>query len=211
MSAFSSPGHTHTQHIKSYKISSRLQASSHTHAVWMICLFLTTLYRLIAVVWSPQNKLYSLQSYMSWSILLNSLKRSKTCHYTTAMMSWFAFWSWIVNITSCQDISLVLTCWVHDVVHQVCEPGRGLVRQQVGEKIPEARQRQLIQTDRNIDKPNHIEHDLSHTGVKQTYSIKLSKIKKKERHFFHWNWQFIHHTPIKPQISSCMTLLSTAF
>lgn len=71
------------------------------------------------------------------------------------------------------------------MVHQVCEPGRGLVRQQVGEKIPEARQRQLIQTDRNIDKPNHIEHDLSHTGVKQTYSIKLSKIKKKERHFFH--------------------------
>lgn len=41
--------------------------------------------------------------------------------------------------------SLVLTCGVHDVVYQVCEAGRGLVGQQVGEKIPEAKQRQLSQ------------------------------------------------------------------
>lgn len=35
--------------------------------------------------------------------------------------------------------ALVLTCGVHDVVDQVCEPGRGLVRQQVGEEIPGGR------------------------------------------------------------------------
>lgn len=37
-------------------------------------------------------------------------------------------------------MSPVLTCGVHDVVDQVCEPGRGLVRQQVGEEIPAASQ-----------------------------------------------------------------------
>lgn len=55
------------------------------------------------------------------------------------------------------------------MVYQVCEAGRGLVRQQVGEKIPGAKQRQLIQTDRKSDKPHRIvptEHDLSHTGAK---------------------------------------------
>lgn len=55
------------------------------------------------------------------------------------------------------DMASVLTCGVHDVVYQVCEPRRGLVRQQVGEKIPGARQRQLIQT----DKPHHIQQSMT--------------------------------------------------
>lgn len=80
--------------------------------------------------------------------------------------------------------SLVLTCGVHDVVYQVCEAGRGLVRQQVGEEIPGARQRQHSQTDRKTDTPHHIvpsEHDSSH----RKRSIKMSYI------FVH---QFIQYT-----------------
>lgn len=63
-------------------------------------------------------------------------------------------------IASCHvKTSLGLTCGVHDVVYQVCEAGRGLVRQQVGEKIPGAKQRQLTQTDRNTRQaPSHSSH-----------------------------------------------------
>ena len=74
---------------------------------------------------------------------------------------------------------LVLTCCVHDAVYQVCKARRGLVRQQVGEKIPEARRRQSIQRHRETDKPHQIfptEHDFSHSAVIKTLSIKLSKI-----------------------------------
>lgn len=78
------------------------------------------------------------------------------------------------SLVSCHvKMSLVLTCGVHDVVYQVCEAGWGLVRQQVGEKIPGAKQRQRIQTDRKTDKSHHIvltEHDLSHIGVKTNSS-----------------------------------------
>lgn len=72
------------------------------------------------------------------------------------------------------------------MVYQVCEAGRGLVRQQVGEEIPGAKQRQLSQTDRKTDKPRHIvptEHDLSHTGVK-TNTVHKAVKNKTERLFF---------------------------
>lgn len=65
------------------------------------------------------------------------------------------------------ETTLVLTCRVHDVVYQVCEPGRGLVRQQVGEKIPGAnKENSFRQKDRQAPSHSIAEHDLSHTGVK---------------------------------------------
>lgn len=55
------------------------------------------------------------------------------------------------------ETTLVLTCRVHDVVYQVCEPGRGLVRQQVGEKIPGAnKENSFRQKDRQA--PSHSDH-----------------------------------------------------
>lgn len=81
------------------------------------------------------------------------------------------------------ETSLALTCGVHDVVHQVCEAGRGLVRQQVGEEIPGAKQRQLIQTDRQRDGPPSAYFSQNTTCLtpvlRQIETINLSKKKLK--------------------------------
>lgn len=52
------------------------------------------------------------------------------------------FFSYPQPLAWSRDALSSLTCGVHDVVHQVCEAGRGLVRQQVGEEIPGASHRE---------------------------------------------------------------------
>lgn len=97
------------------------------------------------------------------------------------------------------------------MVYQVCEAGWGLVRQQVGEKIPGAGQRQLSHTDGKTDKPRHIvptEHDLSHTGVKTNTLHKAVGFKQK-RLFFPTETTnlFITHITVfttKSRLSLCL-------
>lgn len=80
----------------------------------------------------------------------------------------FSFFSYPQPLAWSRDALSSLTCGVHDVVHQVCEAGRGLVRQQVGEEIPGA---------------SHGERETERQSMtcltrelKQTESIKLSNI-----------------------------------
>lgn len=60
------------------------------------------------------------------------------------------------------------------MVHQVCEAGRGLVRQQVGEEIPGA-------SHREGERERETEHDLSDTGAKTN---RVNKAVKYLRLFF---------------------------
>ena len=149
MSALSSPGHTWC--IQSCKRSNWQQTCNHIHPIWMICLLPLSVLpcRVISAI-----VFITVLHVMKHLVELIKKKPLRVRHVITRLQWWKDLLSDLQWLTSHHvKTSLVLTCWVHDVVYQVCEPGRGLVRQQVGEKIPGARQRQHIQSDRKKTGP----------------------------------------------------------
>lgn len=96
----------HIKRIKSDKTNSDYRRKNHTHCVWEICFCLTTLCCRIPVMSSEQLVFITVLHVMKHLVRL--IKRStyiEACDYKTTTMEWYAFWSPVVNIPSCQNVS----------------------------------------------------------------------------------------------------------